>query len=52
MTTIADALALWNTIKGRAGGEGGADGEEEYEDDQGNVYNKKTWFDLKRQGLV
>ena len=27
-------------------------GEEEFEDAQGNVYNKKTYEDLKRQGLV
>ena len=26
--------------------------EEEYEDSQGNVYNRKTYEDLKRQGLI
>ena len=26
--------------------------EEEYEDDEGNVFNKKTYDDLKRQGLL
>ncbi|GIY92583.1 hypothetical protein CEXT_500581, partial [Caerostris extrusa] len=26
--------------------------EEEYEDTQGNVVNKKTYEDLKRQGLL
>jgi splicing factor 3A subunit 3 len=25
---------------------------EELEDDEGNVYNKKTWEDLKKQGLI
>lgn len=25
---------------------------QEFEDDQGNVYNKRTWEDLRRQGLV
>jgi len=25
---------------------------EELEDDEGNVYNRKTYEDLKRQGLV
>jgi splicing factor 3A subunit 3 len=25
---------------------------EEFEDEQGNVYNKKTYMDLKRQGLL
>ena len=26
--------------------------DEEFEDDSGNVYNKKTYDDLKRQGLI
>ena len=26
--------------------------EEEFEDDQGNVYIRKTYEDLKRQGLI
>ncbi len=26
--------------------------EEEFEDSQGNVYNRKTYEDLKRQGLI
>ncbi|KAJ2000104.1 Pre-mRNA-splicing factor sap61 [Coemansia thaxteri] len=29
-----------------------ADTIEEYEDGEGNVFNKKTYFDLKRQGLI
>ena len=28
------------------------DEEEEFEDDEGNVFNKKTYLDLRRQGLV
>ena len=28
------------------------DHEEEYEDSKGNVVNKKTYEDLKRQGLL
>lgn len=26
--------------------------DEEYEDAEGNVYNKKTFDDLKRQGII
>ena len=26
--------------------------EEEFEDDEGNVYNKKTYEDLRRQGII
>ena len=26
--------------------------DEEFEDDEGNVYNRKTYMDLKRQGLL
>lgn len=29
-----------------------AEAEEEYEDKDGNVYNKRTYEDLKRQGLI
>lgn len=29
-----------------------ADTIEEYEDGEGNVYNKKTYEDLKRQGIL
>lgn len=29
-----------------------ADAEEEYEDSAGNVVNKKTYNDLRRQGLL
>lgn len=29
-----------------------ADTVEEYEDGEGNVYNKKTYEDLKRQGIL
>lgn len=29
-----------------------ADTVEEYEDAEGNVYNKKTYEDLKRQGIL
>ena len=28
------------------------DTEEEYEDAQGNVYNKRTYEDLRRQGII
>jgi len=29
-----------------------ADTMEEFEDEEGNVFNKKTYDDLKRQGLI
>lgn len=29
-----------------------AETEEEFEDREGNVYNKKTYEDLRRQGLI
>jgi splicing factor 3A subunit 3 len=29
-----------------------AENMEEYEDDEGNVFNKKTYEDLKRQGII
>ncbi|KAG0003836.1 hypothetical protein BGZ80_005727, partial [Entomortierella chlamydospora] len=49
---IEDALALWNKIK-KAKPEGTKrDQIEEFEDTEGNVFNKKTYEDLKRQGLI
>lgn len=51
VTSIADALALWKSLqqKGKTGTE---TTEEEIEDADGNVYSKKTFEDLRRQGLV
>ncbi|KAK6187943.1 hypothetical protein SNE40_005860 [Patella caerulea] len=53
VTSIEDALALWQKIKsGKEQGRWKPDQEEEYEDSQGNVVTKKTFEDLKRQGLL
>lgn len=53
ITKIQDAITLWDKLKN----EKHKDQfqplvEEEYEDSQGNVVNKKTYEDLKRQGLL
>ena len=40
-------------VQGRnLGGKLGGEDIEEYEDSEGNVYNKKTYTDLKRQGII
>lgn len=53
VTQIEDALTLWNKLKEEKSKERfQASTEEEYEDTQGNVVNKKTFEDLKRQGLL
>eukprot|EP00249_Psilotum_nudum_P015382 c25297_g1_i3 orf=216-1733(+) len=53
ITFIKDAKALWEKIQERQGGnKWQPDLEEEYEDRDGNVYNKKTYTDLQRQGLI
>ncbi|KFM24257.1 Splicing factor 3A subunit 3 [Auxenochlorella protothecoides] len=52
ITSIADALALWKSMRERQRSGAAPGTEEEFEDDAGNVYNKKTWEDLRRQGLV
>jgi len=84
VTRIADAQALWETLRARraggggsggAGGVGGAgvkasggatavshraatnaavaaDEVEEVEDEEGNVYDRRTYEDLKRQGVL
>ena len=51
-STIADALALHKAIQERGATSFKADADEEFEDASGNVYNKKTYLDLQRQGLL
>lgn len=65
VTSIDDARALWASIRGRTGGAGAPPtagaaavaaaitaADEEVEDADGNVYTRKTYEDLKRQGLL
>jgi len=53
VTQIEDAMALWEKVKVQKFEESWKpDHEEEYEDSKGNVVNKKTYEDLKRQGLL
>ncbi|KAH7307226.1 hypothetical protein KP509_22G050500 [Ceratopteris richardii] len=53
ITIIKDAKELWEKIQERQGvNKWRPDLEEEYEDQEGNVYNKKTYTDLQRQGLI
>ncbi|KPM11809.1 splicing factor 3A subunit 3-like protein [Sarcoptes scabiei] len=53
VTKIEDALALWEKLKNEKHKEKfQPTNEEEYEDSLGNVVNKKTYEDLKRQGLL
>ncbi|XP_076373723.1 splicing factor 3a subunit 3 noi [Tachypleus tridentatus] len=53
VTQIEDALGLWQKLKEQKQRERFQGNiEEEYEDNQGNVVNKKTFEDLKRQGLL
>uniref|UniRef100_A0A6A7FTZ1 Splicing factor 3A subunit 3-like n=2 Tax=Hirondellea gigas TaxID=1518452 RepID=A0A6A7FTZ1_9CRUS len=53
VTSIEDALKLWEKLKEQKNGERWqAETEEEYEDSSGNVFNRKTFNDLKKQGLL
>ncbi|KAI8520637.1 PREDICTED: splicing factor 3A subunit 3-like [Branchiostoma belcheri] len=53
VTLIEDAVALWEKLKTSKSAERWQpDQEEEYEDSTGNVVTKKTYEDLKRQGLL
>ncbi|PIA54850.1 hypothetical protein AQUCO_00901027v1 [Aquilegia coerulea] len=53
ITSIEEAKALWGRIQERQGvNKWRPDLEEEYEDKEGNIYNKKTFTDLQRQGLI
>jgi len=53
VTQIEDAITLWEKLKSQKQSERWiADQEEEFEDSLGNVVNRKTFEDLKRQGLL
>ncbi|PRQ56090.1 putative transcription factor C2H2 family [Rosa chinensis] len=53
ITSIEEAQELWKRIQARQGvNKWRPDLEEEYEDREGNIYNKKTYTDLQRQGLI
>lgn len=53
ITKFEDAIALAERLQARDAVSGWkADDEEEYEDAEGNVFNKKMYDELKRQGLI
>ena len=53
ITSIEEARQLWDIIKEKqAVNKWRPELEEEYEDEEGNIYNKKTYTDLLRQGLI
>ncbi|XP_062217876.1 splicing factor SF3a60 homolog [Phragmites australis] len=53
ITSIQEAKDLWEKIQARQGVvKWRPELEEEYEDQEGNIYNKKTYTDLQRQGLI
>lgn len=53
ITSIEDALALWNKLKNNKDDERWKpETEEEFEDSMGNVVNKRTYDDLRKQGLL
>lgn len=52
VTSIADALALWRSLQEKQAGGFKPEQDEEYEDAEGNVFNKKVYQDLKRQGIL
>mmetsp|Transcript_16887 Transcript_16887/g.30636 ORF Transcript_16887/g.30636 Transcript_16887/m.30636 type:complete len:624 (-) Transcript_16887:290-2161(-) len=52
VTGIEEAQHLWADIRERGKGGFRPEAEEELEDALGNVYNRKTFEDLRRQGLI
>jgi splicing factor 3A subunit 3 len=53
ITHIADALALFSKVRSSLKQESfNGDAEEEFEDTDGNVLNRRTYEDLARQGLL
>ena len=53
ITLIEDAYTLWAKLKAEGGSTTfNPDFDEEFEDTQGNVMNRKIYTDLARQGLL
>ncbi|KAF4033220.1 hypothetical protein GN244_ATG14917 [Phytophthora infestans] len=53
ITLMRDAIQLYEKLKGQIDMESwNASNEEEFEDSEGNVLNRKTYEDLARQGLL
>jgi splicing factor 3A subunit 3 len=52
ITSIEDALRLRQALLEKKKEENFKQEEEEFEDSEGNVMNRKTYYDLKRQGLL
>lgn len=54
ITKIQEAVELWNKLRKDIvnATTWKPEVEEEYEDRDGNVFNRKTYEDLKRQGLI
>lgn len=53
ITKFEDAIALHEKLQAKGNTSSWKpDEEEEFEDDEGNVFNKKTYDDLKRQGII
>jgi splicing factor 3A subunit 3 len=52
VTKVEEAIALWKNLQNRSAGNWNPDMQEEFEDAEGNVYNRRTYLDLQRQGLV
>lgn len=55
ITKIAEVMALWEELKQGGSGSAGASGlaaVEEVEDAAGNVYSRKVYEDMRRQGLI
>ncbi|KAG2220303.1 hypothetical protein INT45_009936 [Circinella minor] len=53
ITKIDDAFSLYGKLKKENAQEDFVpDSMEEYEDDEGNVFNRKTYEDLRRQGII
>ena len=53
VTSISDALALHEKlVRESRQAQFRPDLEEEFEDNEGNILNKRTYMDMKKQGLI
>jgi len=52
ITSINDAMNLWNSVKSSKNEQDCGDNVQEVEDEDGNVYSKETYELLKKQGIL
>jgi len=52
ITSITEAVSLWRNLQEKKSEGFHADVDEEFEDEEGNIFNRKLYIDLQKQGMI